>query len=178
MPERMALGRISAKPLETLAGNRTITALEVQQYNAFTFDPGGAGRNVVLPAVATSAGLVIYISNPADAPENLTRQNPRAVPQERRRRHDRHPDAGRGGDRLVRRRFVVWPGGCVIVRYLVVHPYSAATAAGTFGPWQPGDEVNLDEADAEWVIRDSPGVLTLVEMDPRSTPTTDRGRKR
>lgn len=55
-----------------------------------------------------------------------------------------------------------------------MHPYSAVTAAGTFGPWQPGEEVNLDEADAEWVIRDSPGVLTLAQMDPRSTP----GRKR
>jgi len=75
MPERMALGRITAKLNETLAGNRTITALEVQQYNAFAFDPGGAGRNVVLPAVASSAGLVLYIANTADAPEILTVQN-------------------------------------------------------------------------------------------------------
>lgn len=62
-------------------------------------------------------------------------------------------------------------------RYLVVHPYSAFTGGRQLGPWQPGDEVELSEEDAAWVCRDSTGVLTLVEMDPRSTPPVESKRK-
>jgi hypothetical protein len=67
--------RISAKVVETLAGNRTISYTEIETYNAFAFDPGGAGRNVVLPAEAACKGVVVMISNKADAAEVLTIQN-------------------------------------------------------------------------------------------------------
>lgn len=60
---------------ETLAGHRTITDAELNECNMFSFDPGGAGRNVVLPAEATSAGEFIFISNEADAAEVLTIQD-------------------------------------------------------------------------------------------------------
>lgn len=40
--------------------------------------------------------------------------------------------------------------------------YEAYRDGVRFGPWVKGDLVNLDEADAEWVERDSPGVLGKV----------------
>lgn len=64
-----------AKPPETLTGARVITLEELNTYNAFTFDPGGAGRNVDLPAEAASAGAFIFIKNTADAAEVLTIRN-------------------------------------------------------------------------------------------------------
>ncbi|WP_435111880.1 hypothetical protein [Nocardiopsis synnemataformans] len=64
--------RFSAKPNETLAGARVITADEVETYNALAFDPGGAGRNVDLPAEAGCEGAYLYIANTADAAEVLT----------------------------------------------------------------------------------------------------------
>ncbi len=67
--------RISAKLVETLAGNRTLTVDEVNTYNGFAFDPGGLGRNVVLPAEEACTGVVILLSNKADAAEILTVQN-------------------------------------------------------------------------------------------------------
>lgn len=54
---------------ETLAANKTLTITHEQiQY----YDPGGASRNVLLPAEASSAGLFFIIVNTADAAENLT----------------------------------------------------------------------------------------------------------
>lgn len=54
--------------------------------------------------------------------------------------------------------------------YRVNHNYRAAH----HGPWVKGDTVELTEADAEWVNRDSEGALSLVvekpakpEMPPR-----------
>ena len=67
--------RISAKLVETLAGNRTLSIDEVNTYNGFAFDPGGAARNVVLPAEEACTGVVIMISNKADAAEIITVQN-------------------------------------------------------------------------------------------------------
>lgn len=67
--------RISAKPAETLAGGRVITAVEVERYQAMAFDPGGAGRNVDLPAEESSTGVLLMISNTADAAEVLTIRN-------------------------------------------------------------------------------------------------------
>lgn len=64
--------RWSVKPNETLAGARVITFDEVERYQAMAFDPGGAGRNVDLPAVAGCAGTYLFISNTADAAEVLT----------------------------------------------------------------------------------------------------------
>jgi hypothetical protein len=67
--------RMSVKVNETLAGARVITAAEAEQYQAMAFDPGGAGRNVDLPAEESSAGVFLYISNTADAAEVLTIRN-------------------------------------------------------------------------------------------------------
>lgn len=70
--------------------------------------------------------------------------------------------------------------------YAVNHRYSAARDGRTFGPFEPGTVVELDEADADWVNRDSPGCLTGVaataETSGEGEPGKDRqhkgGRKR
>jgi hypothetical protein len=67
--------RFSAKTNETLTGTRTITYDEVERYQAFAFDPGGAARNVDLPAEESCAGAFLYISNTADAAEIITVRN-------------------------------------------------------------------------------------------------------
>lgn len=67
--------RFSARPAETLAGARVLTFDEVERFQAFAFDPGGAGRNVDLPAEEACAGAYLYISNTADAAEVLTIRN-------------------------------------------------------------------------------------------------------
>jgi len=58
--------------VETLTGHRTLTAAEIASTNIFSFDPGGAVRNLILPAEATSAGQVLFINNSADADEVIT----------------------------------------------------------------------------------------------------------
>lgn len=73
-PTAMA-SRISVKGQETLTGNRTITLAEIDTYNGFAFDPGGAGRNVTLPAEGSCKGVILMISNKADAAEILTVKN-------------------------------------------------------------------------------------------------------
>ncbi len=72
---RGAANRWSVKPAETLSGARVITIAEADRYNAVAFDPGGAGRNVDLPAEELCAGVVLFISNTADAAEILTVRN-------------------------------------------------------------------------------------------------------
>ena len=71
--------RMSVKVNETLTGARVITVAEVERYQAMAFDPGGAGRNVDLPAVAQCAGVILYIANTADAAEVLTIRNAAAA---------------------------------------------------------------------------------------------------
>jgi hypothetical protein len=61
--------------LETLGAHRTLTQAEVNAADIFTFDPGGAARNLVLPAEADNAGVVLYVNNAADAAEILTIQD-------------------------------------------------------------------------------------------------------
>ncbi|PXY21130.1 hypothetical protein [Prauserella muralis] len=67
--------RFSAKTAETLAAARTITIEEVERYNAFAFDPGGAARTVTLPAESACEGVYLFIANTADAAEVLTVQD-------------------------------------------------------------------------------------------------------
>jgi hypothetical protein len=45
-------------------------------------------------------------------------------------------------------------------RYAVRWPYFARRDGRSFGPWAAGEAVELSHDDAEWVERDSPGVLT------------------
>jgi len=48
--------------------------------------------------------------------------------------------------------------------YEVGHRYTASRDGKTFGPWEQGDVVALDQPDAEWVERDSPGTLLTIEV--------------
>lgn len=58
---------------ETLTGTRVMTEAEVIAASVFTFDPGGAARNVDLPApTAALAGQFVFIHNSADAAEIIT----------------------------------------------------------------------------------------------------------
>lgn len=62
--------RFKLRPqVRTLAGNIT---LNVRSAPIQVMDPGGAGRNVTLPRVADSEGLVFFIANAADDTEILT----------------------------------------------------------------------------------------------------------
>lgn len=58
--------------VETLAGTRTLTLSEVSNYTMFSLDPGGAGRNVVMPTESSCEGMVVFLHNAADAAEILT----------------------------------------------------------------------------------------------------------
>lgn len=53
---------------ETLAGNKTLTEDDAEYQR---LDPGGASRDVTLPAEASSKGKRFHILNAADAVENL-----------------------------------------------------------------------------------------------------------
>jgi len=55
--------------VETLAASHTLASTSPKFQK---LDPGGAGRDVDLPAEATSAGLEFVITNAADAAEDLT----------------------------------------------------------------------------------------------------------
>lgn len=56
------------------------------------------------------------------------------------------------------------------MRYTVQHRYTASRDGQTFGPWDPGTEVELDEPDADWVNRDSEGTLKPVDAAPELAP--------
>jgi hypothetical protein len=57
---------------ETLTGARVLTEAEVKSYAMWAVDPGGAARNVDLPATTNLAGHQFTIINTADAVEALT----------------------------------------------------------------------------------------------------------
>jgi hypothetical protein len=59
-------------------------------------------------------------------------------------------------------------------RYTVAHSYAAHRDGRTFGPWAPGEQVELDEADAAWVERDSPGVFAAPEPARQAEPKPNR----
>ena len=65
----------SVTTVETLTGHRTLTQAEVNESTIWSFDPGGAARNLILPPEATSTGIVLFISNAADAAEVITIQD-------------------------------------------------------------------------------------------------------
>lgn len=57
-----------------------------------------------------------------------------------------------------------------MARYQVQHPYAAFRDGRQFGPWDTGEQVELDPVDADWVNRDSPGTLTEPKSQPKSQP--------
>lgn len=61
-----------------------------------------------------------------------------------------------------------------MAQYEVLHAYRSSRDGQRFGPWKPGDVVELTEPDAEWVIRDSPG--SLKPMLPRAAEGEARQR--
>jgi hypothetical protein len=66
---------LAVNVLEVLSGHRTLTQAEVDDNNVFSFDPGGGARNLVLPAEADCAGIILYIHNASDDTEILTIQD-------------------------------------------------------------------------------------------------------
>lgn len=68
------------------------------------------------------------------------------------------------------------------MKYTVKHAYSSQRDGKRFGPWAKGDVVELDEHDAEWVLRDSPGSLeepnkpTVPARNRQQTPRKTRGK--
>lgn len=70
-----AQGRSSTfphKPVETLSGNRTLTASELDRYQFFSFDSGGAARNITLPSLGSLKGKPIFIANVSNDTEPQT----------------------------------------------------------------------------------------------------------
>lgn len=59
--------RFSVRTPETLTGTRVITLDEIERWQVFTFDPGGAARNVDLPPVTAAAGAYLLLANTAGA---------------------------------------------------------------------------------------------------------------
>lgn len=71
-------------------------------------------------------------------------------------------------------------------RYAVTQNYSAERVGHDlvrFGPWAKGDEVEVDEADAEWINADSPGTLKAAPAKsskaaaPKSSPPKPKDRE-
>lgn len=58
-------------------------------------------------------------------------------------------------------------------RYQLAHGYSAYRDGQQFGPWAKGDEVELDQVDADWVNRDSPGALSEAKPKPAAKKTSE-----
>lgn len=63
---------MSVATSETLTGTRTLTTAEVKQYAMWSLDPGGAGRNLVMPSESACAGQIVFVHNSADAAEIIT----------------------------------------------------------------------------------------------------------
>lgn len=58
--------------------------------------------------------------------------------------------------------------------YRLNHAYTARRDGVTFGPWQAGETVDLEPADAEWIERDSPGALAEVKAKAIKEPDGER----
>lgn len=56
----------------------------------------------------------------------------------------------------------------------VARPYRSWRDGRVFGPWQAGEVVDLDDADADWINRDSPGALAPAGGQRQAPPARDR----
>ena len=56
-------------------------------------------------------------------------------------------------------------------KYRVHHVYAAYRDGVHYGPYTPGEEIEIEQELADWMNRDSPGVLEEVREMP---PTPDR----
>lgn len=70
--KRLQLQHVDGYAVEVLAAARTLTAEDAQFLG---LDPGGAHRDVILPAEGASLGDWFVIRNDADAAENLVVRN-------------------------------------------------------------------------------------------------------
>lgn len=59
------------------------------------------------------------------------------------------------------------------MRYTIAHRYSSFRDGRRFGPWEGGEQVELDDVDAEWLVRDSPGLLQTEEPAPADDDAGD-----
>jgi hypothetical protein len=59
-------------------------------------------------------------------------------------------------------------------RYLVQQRYHSFADGQQWGPWEPGQEIELDADRAEWVERDSTGTLKPVAAIKPKPPAADR----
>lgn len=66
-----------------------------------------------------------------------------------------------------------------MAQYTVQHRYSAYRDGIRFGPWDKGDTIDLSEADADWINRDSEGCVAPVKLAAAKTadPSPDRQHK-
>lgn len=64
--------KLRSATAETLTGNRTLSLAEAKFYGIWSFDPGGSGRNLTLPATADAPGEILMVTNLADAAETIT----------------------------------------------------------------------------------------------------------
>jgi hypothetical protein len=65
-------------------------------------------------------------------------------------------------------------------QYQLKHAYTSRRDGRTFGPWAVGDVVDLDQDDADWIDRDSPGALTTpaaADPEPEPEPEAERAAK-
>ncbi|WP_328465528.1 hypothetical protein OHA21_43825 [Actinoplanes sp. NBC_00393] len=53
-----------------------------------------------------------------------------------------------------------------MAKFTVNHAYKASRDGQQLGPWKPGDVVDLEQADADWVNRDSPGCMSPTSAAP------------
>jgi len=67
-------------------------------------------------------------------------------------------------------------------QYEVRHAYRSSRDGQQFGPWRAGEVIELSEADADWVNRDSPGCLLaaggVVEGAPPPESEADAERQK
>lgn len=58
-------------------------------------------------------------------------------------------------------------------RYTIQRSYASAHNTKVYGPWEAGEVIELEQHIAEWVDRDSPGVLAPVVDEPEESETSE-----